>query len=321
LLNDIIQNSLKAGLTFLSDQDARPSGSAHPNAHLWDNGSDATVELSRMLDVRALALKNFGENNIPLGAPLAKLEEVLVPLYFSHRYQTEAVSKIVGGMNYRYALRGDGQVITSLLSPDMQWSALDALLKTVSVETLTLPERIIQLIPPRPLGYQRHRELIKTRTDLAFDPIAMAESAADMTFSLLFHPARATRLVEHHARDINQPALEKVIDKVISATIKFPRPKNLEAVVGMTVNYAVVVNLIKLGLNENASSEAKAIAILKLNELKSWLMIKVAADEPWRAHYDYLLNQINSFQSNPTEFKQDDLVPPPPGQPIGSCDW
>ncbi|MBZ0246539.1 MAG: zinc-dependent metalloprotease, partial [Cyclobacteriaceae bacterium] len=114
-LNDIIQNSLKAGLTFLSDQDARPFGSAHPYTHLWDNGSDASDELLRMLDVRALVLKNFGENNLKPNAPMAQLEEVLVPMYFFHRYQVQAAAKVIGGLNYRYALRGDGQPIAEMV--------------------------------------------------------------------------------------------------------------------------------------------------------------------------------------------------------------
>src|SRR5690606_11464366 len=126
-LEKIIQQSLKDGLTFLSDQDARPQGGAHPYAHLWDNGNSPTQELNRVMDIRALALKNMGENSIKIGAPMATLEEVLVPMYFFHRYQVEATSKIIGGVNYRYALRGDGQLTTALVSPEEQTKALDAL--------------------------------------------------------------------------------------------------------------------------------------------------------------------------------------------------
>ena len=48
---------------------------------------------------------------------MAMLEEVLVPMYFFHRYQTEATAKVIGGLNYRYALRGDGQPITEMVGP------------------------------------------------------------------------------------------------------------------------------------------------------------------------------------------------------------
>ncbi len=59
--------------------------------------------------VRAIALERFGVDNIAEGLPLARLEEVLATVYFHHRYQLEAAVKVVGGMDYRHALRGDGQ--------------------------------------------------------------------------------------------------------------------------------------------------------------------------------------------------------------------
>ena len=254
---------------------------------------------------------------------MAMLEEVFVPMYFFHRYQAEATSKIVGGLNYTYALRGDGQPITGFVSPEMQSKALDALIATVSPSVLSIPENLIRSIPPRPLGYSRHRELIKTRTDLAFDPLAAAEAAADMTFDLLLHPARTTRLIEHHARDNNQPSLESVIDKVTGATVRSAIKPGYEGSVQMTINYAWVTNLAKLALNKDASAQARAVAFLKLDQLKIWLDGKRVSttDEPWKAHYSYLHLQISKLQENPDDFKQDNLLPAPPGQPIGDEDW
>jgi hypothetical protein len=319
-LNDIIQNSLKAGMTFLSDQDARPIGGAHPFTHLWDNGKDPVDELNRVMEIRSVALKNFGEKNIKLGAPMATLEEVLVPMYFFHRYQVEAAAKMIGGLNYRYALRGDGQLVTELLSPQQETKALDVLLKTVEPSALALPENILKIIPPRALGYSRHRELIKIKTELTFDPLALAETAADQTFSLILHPARANRLIEHHARLAKLDGLEMVIDKLINSTFKATPKTGFEGAVQMAVNYALFTNLAKLSLNKTASAEAKAITILKLDQLKSWLTAKVSSDEGWRAHYSYVIRQITLFQQNPEEFKQEDMLPAPPGMPIGDFD-
>lgn len=319
-LNDIIQSSLKAGLTFLSDQDARPIGGAHPYAHLWDNGNDPVSELNRVMEIRSTALRNFGEKNIKPGAPMATLEEVLVPMYFFHRYQMEAAVKTIGGLNYRYALRGDGQPVAELLTPEEETKALDALLKTVDPAALTLPENILKIIPPRAIGYSRHRELVKIKTELTFDPLSAAETAADMTFSLVLHPARASRSVEHHARNPKLPGLESVIDKLINATFKAPPQTGLEGEVQMATNFALLSNLVRLTQNKNASDQVRAITKFKLDMLKVALLNKSGPTEEWKAHYTYVFSQINLLQQRPEEFKIDSMLPPPPGMPIGECE-
>jgi hypothetical protein len=318
-LETIIQNSLKAGMTFLSDQDARPAGSAHPYAHLWDNGADAAEELNRVLEVRSIALKNFGENTIKPGMPMAMLEEALVPIYFFHRYQTEAAVKMIGGLNYRYALRGDGQPITEFVPPAKQQAALDALLKTVKPETLRLPESLLKSIPPRPLGYQRHRELVKIKTELTFDALATVETAADVTFGLLLHPARANRLVEYQAREVSQPSLESILEKVSMNTIKSASKTGMDGAIQQSVNHAWVTNLLKLAHHAGASAQTKAIAQAKSRQLQNWLAEKarLTTDENWKAHYSFLAGQITRSQESPEEFKTENLLAPPPGQPIG----
>ncbi len=323
-LNALIQQSLKDGLTFLSDQDARPFGGAHPFAHLWDNGKNPADELNRILEVRTVALKNFGENNIKPGAPMATLEEVLVPMYYLHRYQTEAAAKMIGGVNYRYALRGDGQLVTQVVSNEDQVKALDALLKTVTPATLLLSEKIIQSIPPRPLGYSRHRELMKTRTDVTFDPFTAIETASDMTFALLLHPARVTRLVEHHARNINQRSLEAILDKVIMHTFRASPTANLEGTAQQIINMSFLNNLLKLAANNDTPAHVQSIVHTKIKSIENYLSDKLYADETWRAYSQFALQQINNFKQEPEKYKYIASPAPPPGQPIGNfqaCDW
>ncbi|UII28076.1 zinc-dependent metalloprotease [Fulvivirga maritima] len=319
-LNKIIQESLKNGLTFLSDQDARPKGGAHPYAHLWDNGKSPVTELNHILEVRRIALNNFGENNIQTGTPYAELEEVLAPVYFLHRYQTEAVSKIIGGLNYRYALRGDGQPVTELIDANEQKLALGALLSTITPERLMLTEDLLKIIPPRPLGYRRSRELTEIRTSLTFDPLTAAESAAQMTFGLLFNHSRAQRLIEHHARNSEQPGLEYVIDQVIAATWE-QKPSNntYKAEIQRTVNDALLTQLMGLAANEESSEQAKAIVYYKLDELKTWLnSIMKKSDELQKAHFAYAVHKIEAFQNEPEKYKLPMVVDTPDGSPIGS---
>jgi hypothetical protein len=321
-LKSMIAKSLSEGLTFLSDQDARPRGGAHPFAHLWDNGSDATEELKRVIEVRSIALRNFGERNIRPGAPMATLEEVLVPMYYFHRYQAEATSKLVGGTNYRYALRGDGQPVTQFIEPDVQERALTALLSTVTPQFLALPERIIQNIPPRPMSYDRHRELISGRTDLTFDALAAAENAASLTIGLLLQSARAGRLLEHHARDAKQPSLESVIDKIAAATTKAAPSKGFEAAVQITVSGVFVDQLLRLAGDDKASPQVRSVALLKANQLRTWLVSHAegTTDVQFKAHYGQAAERIRRTQDGDASTNRSKDLVIPPGQPIGQDD-
>ena len=317
-LEKIIQDSFKNGLSFLSDQDARPQGGAHPYAHLWDNGKSPEVELNHILNVRNIALSHFGENNIKKGEPYSSLEDVLVPMYYLHRYQTEATAKLIGGLNYRYALKGDGQIITEFVTAEKQKAALSSILKTISAETLTLPENIIKMIPPQPIGYYRNRELVDIRTSLTFDPLASAETAARMTLGLLFNPSRAQRLIEFHARNSSQPSLDYVIDQVIQNTWKAKRDESLSGEVGRSVDNIVLDELFSLAADKNASEQVKAIAIQELYELREWLL-KAANNQSTsqKAHYFQGATRIKRFWDNPEKYETTKELTPPDGSPIG----
>ena len=325
-LEEILSKSFGSGLSFISDQDARPQGGAHAQAHLWDNGVNAAKELEHVLNVRRMALNQFGEKNIRMATPYASLEEVLVPIYFFHRYQAEAAVKCVGGLNYRYAVRGDGQLITEFVPGQQQREALDVLLKTLEPGTLVLPEKLLRLLPPRALGQRRNREMVKIRTGVTFDPLAAAESAAGLTLKLLLHPARASRLVEYHARNGDLPGVEEVLQLITQHTWKASPQADLEGEVQKVVNAEVLNRLFALGADEKASTQARALVWQHLEGLGSWLQreVKTISDEGWKAHFAYGGEEIRRFLEKPREFKADEFLAPPPGSPIGQmefCSW
>src|SRR5262249_5764117 len=134
-LNKLLNDAFSKGLRYLTDQDARPAGSSSSLAHLWDVGTKAVDSLNYLIHVHAAASRRFSEKNIREGAPLATLEDVLVPLYMIHRYQVEAASKLVGGMDYTYSLRGDNQLPTQIVSAAEQRRALAAALATLKPES------------------------------------------------------------------------------------------------------------------------------------------------------------------------------------------
>ncbi|WP_299700862.1 zinc-dependent metalloprotease [uncultured Pontibacter sp.] len=313
-LDELLAQGRSRGLTFISDSDARSPGGAHPTAHLWDNGTNAPDELLRVLEVRQKALQNFSEKNIKPNSPMSTLENVLVPIYNFHRYQTEAAVKLIGGMRYTYALRGDKQLVTEVLDKREQQKALDAMLKTISPEVLTLPENIISLIPPRVPGFSNNRELFSKRTGLTFDPLAAAEASADFSLSFLLHPERASRLVEFGARH-NTLALQDVTRQLIDQTWKSRRQNGLAAQVQLQTEQVVLTHLMALAQNENASFQARAVAASALADIKQHAtsQAKRTRDDGYKAHLDFALARIE----NPEEIKPTKALDLPPGAPIG----
>jgi hypothetical protein len=320
VLEDILRKSISEGLIYISDTDARPAGGAHPLAHLWDNGSNASAELDRVMELRKQVLNRFSVNNIPQGTPMATLEEVLVPMYMYHRYQLEAAVKLLGGLYYTYAVRGDGQEVVKMIPGNDQRQALESLLRTIKPQALALPERILNIIPPRPEGYYRNRELFNIKTRVTFDPLSAAESAANLTIQLILQPERAARLIEFNARDNNLPSLGEVIDDLISSTWKTSPQSKYFQEIQRVVDNVVLFHLMSLAVSDKTTGQARAIAYLKIKKLKKWLnkQISKTKDETQQVHYLYAVSQIEQFQKDPDQFKPFAPVEPPAGSPIGS---
>lgn len=318
-LQQMLHQEVADGVRYITDEDARPLGGAHPYAHLWDNGADAPTELERLLTVRAAALKRFGPDTIRIGEPMAEMEVTLVPLYLLHRYQTEATAKLIGGLDYRYAVRGDGGMVTEMIPAAKQRKALAAVLKTLDASTLTLPDSLLQLLPPVPPGYPRTRESFGGFTGVTFDPEGAVEAAAGLTVSLLFDPARASRLVEYHARDASLPGLEEVIRQTLAATWDAPRQPGLVGLTQNTVDDLVLRGLLGLATNTKASPEARAEALEQAIQLKHSLLDRQLTATEAIAHRDAAVRQIEDFQRNPAKYAPAPILPTPPGQPIGEA--
>jgi hypothetical protein len=318
-LEKILSDARGRGITFLTDKDARPPGSAHPRTHLWDNGASAAAELSRMMEVRRVALERLGDRTVPSGAPLATIEEALVPLYLHHRYQLEAAAKVVAGVRYEYAMRGDGLEPLSAVPAGVQGEALEALLGTLRPSTLALPRSLLARLPPRPHAYPDHRELFQGRTGLVFDAIAPASVAADMTLAMLLHPERAARLVQQHALDPELPSLQAVLERVVASTFDAEAADAYEAEVARAVEEVLVDRLVDLAARASMP-QARALTLAALGDLRDRLAGQAgSADAGEAAHAAMLERHLGAFLERPLPPGE---PPPrlqaPPGSPIGS---
>jgi hypothetical protein len=319
-LDRTLGEAFARGLMYLTDQDARPPSSASSVAHLWDNGANVIDELSNVMKVRAAALRRFGENNIREGAPVATIEDLLVPIYMYHRYQVEAAAKVVGGQDYTFSVKGKGDRNPQIVAPEEQRRALAAVLETLKPEALAVPEPLLRLLPPRPPGYQRTRENFRIRTQPVFDALAPAEAVADHVSGFLLNQERAARLVQFHARDPRNPGLSEVIDRILAATWKAPAATGYAREIQHSVNAIILSDLMALAASERASNQVRAIASFKLNQLKNWLASQravKAVDEDHRAFLFYALEQLKRFQDDPNKMNLTPAQAPPDGQPIG----
>ncbi len=317
-LNGILQQAAASGLRFISDRDARAPGGMHAFAHLWDNGADPVTELKEVMKIRRKALDQFGVKNLREGMPMAMLEDVLVPVYLYHRYQAEAVVKMAGGMDYNYALRGDGQAIVTPLSKNTQQAALDALLATLEPAQLRLPDTLLKLIPPRPAGYDFSKELFTRRTGLSFDALSHAEAATDMVFSLLFQQERLSRLVQQEFT-MNGLSLDDLLKTIRKSTFDAPRKKGMEALIQQQTEQILLTYLMASTLNHDINFGARAILKKHLADISAQLAAsaKTSTDGFWKGHYLLALVRLEK----PELAKPTLHAPAPPGAPIGCEDY
>jgi hypothetical protein len=219
-------------------------------------------------------------------------------------------------VDYRAALRGDGQKIVEVVPAETQRRALKLLMTTITPEALALPRSLIKLMPPR--SGVRGGETFPRRTSPTFDPLSPAETAADLTISLLLNPNRAARLLANRALDEKAPTLEEVIDMLVSSTWKAVLPADpYLAEIHRVVDTAALQHLMALASDAQASAQVRAVASYRIDQLKSWLKTQAPQDASESAHFVFAVAEIERYQADPGKFVVPKLVPIPPGAPIG----
>lgn len=318
-LRRILDEAWDQDLRYLTNQDI----SLHPRADQWSNGVDQAGELERLMKVRRVALDRLGERTLRLGAPLATLEEPLVPIFMYHRYAVESTASMLAGQDYIYAMRGDGRTPVKWESAASQRHALQALAATLEPAELTVPQGLLGLIPPRPPGWGVHRELFPRTTGGGFDPLAPATVAADVTIGFVFQAERAARMVAQHAVDPALPGLEEVIDHFIKATFDAAVATPYEAEVRRAIERVLVDRLSGLAAAAQ-NAQVRAVASYKLQRLAERLRASRPKHDADAAQHALLAADIRRFLERPAATAVTlPAAPSPPGAPIGDAgrDW
>lgn len=322
-LNKLLKESYEAGLRFISDRDARDPGGAHAYAHLWDNGVNAASQLQEILKVREVALKQMNIHVISRGEPLATIQDALIPIYFLHRYQMEAAVKMIGGMDYNYKVKGDNQMAMSILSPELQMEAVSSLIASIAPEQLALPEDLLNLIHPRPMGYYDGRELLTGRTSVSFDALGAAEQASSATFEFVLHPARLARLIEFNARDARYPGVDAVLSSFTNGIFEVPKADAYLNAIQKSIQFSYIQSLIAAAKQNRQSPLVMSELQEQLKNIKTMLSQKTFRNHTANTAFaNFLQNQINLFMESPMEYEVKKAYDLPPGSPIGSnCEW
>lgn len=315
----VLDEAKQAGHRFISDPDSRAINNAHATSHLWDNGAEPLSEFERMLALRQHALQNFSAAANAPESPRSALEETLVPVYYGHRYQAEAVGKLIGGLDYDYEYNGADAQGFSMVPAARQQKALDLLQQTLSPEFLALPESVLALMPPKSYGYQRTPESFPAYTGVAFDGIALAEAGAGHTLAILLHPERAARLTEQRARRGEAPGFGDLLYQLTRSAMDEGAYTGLQAAIHQRVNHVYVHQLMLLARNSKAAEPVRARASMELAKIQHAIgLMKLFGDDAdgYKAHYYYQAQRIAAFLAGDLKVEASEIKPMPPGSPI-----
>ena len=293
-LDALILEAQRRGWRFITNPDAG-AGNSHPDATWWVNGSDVLDELERVMKVRRFMIDSFDERAIETGEPMHKLRERFAPVYFHHRATYEAAIKTIGGMEYRYGVRGDPVPVTKVVSANRVRRAMDLLSEALEPASLAIPERVLEILAPRSFGWIGGGTRWQNRTGTAFDQIGAARTLASEIVGGMLAPQRAARVVALHARDGSLPALEEVVARLVDDA--FDRAATgSEATLVRLVQSVVVDELVVLADNENATVESRSAAEWGLRRARERTVQAATSAEPGEAEGEQATRDAHAMQ-------------------------
>jgi hypothetical protein len=309
----------QASLRYVTDQDARAVATGQPHAAIWDDGADPVAELARLMQVRRVALERFGPQALRPGEAAQALKRKFVPIYLLHRYQLEAAAKLLGGVEFSYAVKGDAAMTAKVVPADQQRAALGGLLAAMAPGELDTPEAVIPLLSSGQSGdgdRQYEIEVFDGAGGPVFDSLAAADVGAGLVLDAILSPPRLTRLVEQHRRDAGQPGVDEVVDRLIAQA--FAPAAGRLAPIARRVQTRAVLELAAASRRPDAPTEAREVIEQRLADLAARLKAQPGADPAERAHRLSLAALLVDKPELERVLSQPKRRPEaPPGMPIG----
>jgi hypothetical protein len=312
----IIAEAEEKGIKFITNPDEQGANS-YPAATTWVNGSDMLEELERVMQVRRFLIERFDETAIEEGEPMALLVKRFTPVYMHHRFTLGAAIKAIGGMEFRYAVRGDRTPPTRIIEPERQRRALEMLLDAVEPEELAVPEQVLALMAPRPFGFFTDNRTLGSAAGTAFDQIGSARTLATMVVRGILAPQRAARLVAFSDRSSRYPSLEEVVGRMVERTWGADPPRG-HAALKRVVERTLLDELVRLAADESATVEARAGAEWGLARVAAAIEARRPGSPQEEAHDALAAADIKRFlERRDAGTERSQPITAPRGTPIG----
>lgn len=310
----IIADGYRRGLRFIADQHAGADGSI-PHVTRWVEGATMFDAVERTSAVRKLAMEKFDERAIQPGEPMYLLAMRFTHVYLHHRYSLEGLIKYVGGMDFRYALRGDGQVPTTVFPGAEQRRALRMALDALEPSALAIPERVMAMIPPVPPGGDPGYDWVE-RAGTALDQQAMAGGLATEVIEGLMDRNRLQRVVIQHARNPqDQPTLAEVLQTMLDRTWYAPVPASAnEQALQRAVQRVVLNTFLDRAGDARAAPDVRQVTAMFLAQLAERIAQLPTGSPAHQALRQSALREIEAFfdgEDDPAKRSRFTVIPLP----------
>ena len=311
-LERIAEQGVVDGLIYMGHTNNNFIGASHQYASVWDNGSHLVDHLQLEIRIREIGLERFGIDAIRTGEPMSTLEFVLLPLYMHHRFQLRSAIQSLGGADFRYALKGDGQIPFTIVEAEEQRDVLETVLSTLAVDFLALSPDLVTMIPPPAYRYSEGEEF-PGYTQQIFDPLAAASAAATFTVGEILTPDRMARLVVFGSMG-DYPDLQEVTDGLIESTWGASETGDTyRQQVLHTAQRSVVDQMMQQASMAGNPAEVRAILSDRLDVLASG----IEAEGTLSPHQKLVAADIRRWQSRIENTVPGPQLQMPAGDPIG----
>ena len=219
-------------------------------------------------------------------------------------------------MKYEYFIKNNKKERIEFVENDFQIKSLESLINVINPKNLTLPNDLIDIIPPRSFRNNRSRENFKSNTGVAFDYISASSSVLNHTFNLLFNYQRINRIVQQNMLDNNLISLDKYFDMIINSIYNFESSNTYQLELNKNSRSIVLDYMFNLYNHPSLYDNGRSILLNKIYEIKKDLNSKDPFD-------NLLSKRIIDFLENPEEYIMIQNYSIPDGSPIGdfSCDY